>query len=199
MSERKPITPTRVIPADEHGPVPLPAPASPPPPPPVRPPAPPVPAEPPDWWRTGRGPASPPPPPIEVHHHHIHVDLPPIYLPATVDPLPVPGPRWWQRLRIGCAAAGFTVCGPWAWVLKDVRDDGPNGLAGAWVMALIVLTLIAVWDNACRIAAKHADPEHWAPRIRAAVARTLLWAALIGIALTLPITTAVFFFTGVHT
>ena len=121
-----------------------------------------------------------------------------MYLPVPVDPEPAPGPRWWQRLRIGCAVAGFCLSGPWAWVLKDIRDDGTNGLAGAWVMALVVLTVLAVWDNACRIAAKHSDPEAWMPRIRATVARILLWAALIAIALTLPITTLVFFVTGIH-
>lgn len=120
-----------------------------------------------------------------------------MHLPVPADP--EPGPRWWQRLRIGCAIAGFAVSGPWSWVLDDVRGHGPNGLAGAWVMALTALTVLAVWDNACRIAAKHADPEAWIPKIRAAVARILLWAALIATALTLPVTTIVLFVTGVHT
>lgn len=132
--------------------------------------------------------------PVDVHVT-VTVDQGGELVPADPDP----GPRWWQRFRIGCAIAGFLLCGPWAWVLKDIRDDGTNGLAGAWVMALIPLTVIAVWDNAARIAAKHADPEAWIPRIRALVARTLLWAGLWAIALTLPVTTLVFLVTGVHT
>jgi len=132
--------------------------------------------------------------PVDVHVT-VTVDQGGPLVPADPDP----GPRWWQRLRIGCAIAGFLLCGPWAWVLKDIRDDGTNGLAGAWVMALFAFTVLGFWDNASRIAARHADPELWGPRIRATVARTLLWAALWATALTLPITTLVLFTTGVHT
>ncbi|WP_328439350.1 hypothetical protein OHA71_23720 [Streptomyces sp. NBC_00444] len=190
MSARKPITPSRVIPPGD----PLPAPAAPPPPPPV-PPALPAVAEPdpdPDWWRTG---VVPPPAPVDVYVH-VDVQLPDAHLPAPVEP--EPGPRWWGRMRIGynlaCAAAGFVLCGPWAWVLASVRDES---LAGAWVMALIPLTVLAFVDNARRIEALHADPELWAPRLRAAIARVLLWAAVLATGLTLPVTTIVYAITGV--
>jgi len=113
---------------------------------------------------------------------------------------PEPGPRWWQRIRVGynlaCAAAGFTVCGPWAWVLADVRDEA--SLAGAWVMTLIPLAVIAFIDNARRVEALHADPDLWGPKLRAALARTALWAAVLATCLTLPVTTLVYAITGVH-
>ncbi|MFI1677043.1 hypothetical protein [Streptomyces sp. NPDC020607] len=109
-------------------------------------------------------------------------------------------PRWYQRIRIAyhtaCALAGLTLCGPWAWVLASVRDEA--SLAGAWVMALIPLVVVAFLDNARRIEARHADPELWRPKWRAALARTLLWAAILATALTLPITTTVLLMTGVQ-
>jgi hypothetical protein len=114
-------------------------------------------------------------------------------------PDPDPGPHWWQRIRIAynaaCAAAGFTLCGPWAWVLAHVRDE--ESLAGAWVMALIPLAVIAVLDNARRIEALHAHPDLWGPRFRAALTRTALWTAGLATVLTLPVTTLVYVVTGV--
>lgn len=191
MTDRREITPTRIIPAGEPLPAPVPPP---PPPPPAAPPA--IPDQDPDWWRHGSGPAGPPPP-IDVHVH-VDVQLPTLELPIPADP--EPGPRWWGRIRIGynaaCAAAGFTLCAPWAWVLADVRNE--QGLAGAWVMALIPLTVLGFVDNARRVEALHADPELWWPRLKAAIARVLLWTAALATALTLPITTIVYAITGVQ-
>ncbi|MFC8515501.1 hypothetical protein [Streptomyces sp. NPDC057257] len=193
MTDGKPIVPTRVIPAGTPLPQTLPAPASPPPPPPAPPPAPPVPAQPPDWWRTGP-PA--PPPPVDVYVH-VDVQLPDGHLPAPIEP--EPGPRWWGRIRLGynaaCAAAGFAICGPWAWVLAHVRSE--ESLAGAWVMAVIPLVIAGFIDNARRVEARHADPELWAPRVKAALARVLLWAAAEATALTLPLASIVYAITGV--
>lgn len=184
----EPIIPTRVIPAGE----PLPLPALPPPP---RPPGPPPDlADPdPDWWRGGSG----PPPTIVIHHHHYPAE------PAGGSlsvPDPDPGPRWWQRIRIGYNAAlavlSLTLAGPWAHVLVSVRDK--ESLAGAWVMALGPLIVIAFADNVYRVAAAGAADELWAPKLRAALARLLLWAAVIGTVLALPVTTLVYAITGVH-
>jgi hypothetical protein len=189
----KPVIPTRIIPAGQ----PLPAPAAPPPPPPL-PPAPPVAPAPdpdPDWWRTGSG-SSGGGGSVEIHHHYYAAE-PTGGLPSVPDP--EPPERWWGRMRIGynaaCAAAGFVLCGPWAWVLAHVRSE--ESLAGAWVMATIPLVVLGFIDNARRVEAWHADPELWAPRIKAAVARVLLWAAVEATALTLPITTIVYAITGV--
>ncbi|MFJ6667438.1 hypothetical protein [Streptomyces sp. NPDC091383] len=189
---RDPITPTRIIPAGE----PLPAPASPPPPPPRRPAPPAPPAGPPgpgDWWRTGSGPPGPPPPvPVDVH---VVVTVTPGGLPD-----PPPDPPWWRRIRWGyhlsLAALAFPCCGPWARVLTWVRADG--SLTGAWVTAVIPLALVAVWDNAARIWARHSDPDLWMPRIRAAIARLTLYAAAEATALALPLTTIVYLMTGVN-
>lgn len=181
----KPIVPTRVIPAGET----LPATAAPPPPP-----ASPDPE--PDWWRTGGGPSGPPPP-IDVHVR-VEVDVPAGGWLVPADP--ESGPRWWGRIRLGynaaCAVAGFILCGPWAWVLVSVRDEA--SLAGAWVMALIPLTVIAFIDNARKVEALHADPDLWAPRLKAAIARTLLCAFVEATALSLPITTLIYVMTGVR-
>lgn len=191
MTDRTPITPTRVIPAGET----LPAPASPPPPPPV-PPAPLTAPDPgPDWWRNGSGPSGPPPPvPVDVH------------VTVTVDrggwlsvPDPEPGPRWWQKIRWGYNAAlaflSLTLAGPWGALLGSVRDE--ESLAGAWVIALIPLAVLGFLDNARRVEALHADPDLWLPKWRAAGVRFLLWAAVLGTVLTLPITTLVYALTGV--
>lgn len=191
MTDPKAIVPTRVIPAAET----LPAPVSPPPPPPV-PPAPPgFPDPDPDWWRSGSGPAPPPPPvPVDVHVH-VTVDQGGSLVPVD----PEPGPRWWGRIRIGynaaCALAGFVLCGPWAYVLASARSEA--GLGAAWVIATIPLTIAGFLDNARRIEALHANPELWAPRVKAAIARTLLWALAEATALTLPITTLIYAITGV--
>ncbi len=178
-----PILPTRVIPAGEA----LPAPAPPP--------APPAPPAPPDWWRTAPGPPGPPDPvPVDVHVH------------LTVDqrgwqsaPDPDPDPRWWQRIRWGYNAAlavlSLTLAGPWGAVLASVRDE--ESLAGAWVMAAIPLVVLGYLDNARRIEAAGAHPDLWAPKWRAAAMRLLLWAAVLGTVLTLPITTLVYALTGV--
>lgn len=191
MSERRPITPTRVIPAGET----LPAPAVPPPPPPPPPAPPAVPDPGPDWWRPGPGPSGPPPPvPVDVH------------VTVTVDqggwlsvPDPEPSPRWWQKIRIGynlaLAFLSLTLAGPWAALLAQVRDE--ESLAGAWVMALIPLVVLGFLDNARRAEAAGANPDLWAPKWRAAIIRLLLWAAVIGTCLALPITTLVYALTGV--
>lgn len=190
---RKPITPTRVIPAGQ----PLPATAAPPPPP--VPPAPPaVPdADPdrPDWWRTGSGPSGPPPAvPVDVHVH-VTVDHGGPLLPED----PEHGPHWWSRIRIGynlaLAVLSLTLAGPWAALLTSVRDE--ESLAGAWVMAAVPLLVLAFADNTYRVTAAGAHPDLWAPKIRAACARLLLWAAVIGTCLALPITTLVYALTGV--
>lgn len=189
----EPIVPTRIFPAGEQ----LPAPASPPPPP--RPPVPPVVADPyPDWWARGSGLSgtSGPPPPVPVDVH-VTVTIAPGGWMVPADP--EPGPRWWQRIRIGynlaCAAVGLGLSGPWAWVLGSVRDE--ESLAGAWVMAAVPLTVVAVLDNARRVEARHADPDLWAPKLRAAATRVLLWALVEATVLTLPITTLVYALTGV--
>jgi hypothetical protein len=118
--------------------------------------------------------------------------------PAVPDP--EPGPRWWRRIRIayniGCAFVGFIFCGPWAWVLASVRDE--QGLAGAWVMALIPLVVLGFIDNARRIEAAGAHPDLWAPKLRATAARCALWAAAIATALALPVTTLIYLVTGVR-
>lgn len=187
----KPIIPTRVIPAGET----LPVPAAPPPPPPV-PPAPPgFPDPEPDWWQPGSGPSGPPPPvPVDVHVT-VTIDHGGPLIPAD----PEPGPRWWQRIRIGYNAGlaflALALAGPWGNVLASVRDE--ESLAGAWVMALIPLVIIAFVDNAKRAEAAGAHPDLWAPKWRAAIARLLLWAAVIATVLTLPITTLVYALTGV--
>ncbi|MFF8482352.1 hypothetical protein [Streptomyces antibioticus] len=187
MTGREPIVPTRIIPAG----APLPAPAPPPPP---RPPDPPDP----DWWR-GSGPPAPfrPPPPVPVDVHiTVTIEQGGPLVPADPDP----GPRWWQRIRWGynlaCATAGLALSGPWAWILAAARDEA--SLAGAWVIALIPLTVLAVLDNARRVEAAAAHPDLWAPKIRAALVRTVLWAAAEATALTLPITTLVYLLTGVQ-
>lgn len=182
----EPIIPTRIFPAGEA----LPAPAPPPPPPP---PIYPVPD--PEWWR-GSGPSGPPPPvPVDVHVT-VTIDQPGYLIPVD----PEPGPRWWQRIRIaynaGLGVLSLTLAGPWAHVLVSVRDE--ESLAGAWVMALIPLTVIAFVDNARQAEAAGAHPDRWAPKWRAAGTRYLLWAAVIGTALALPVTTLVLATTGVH-
>ncbi|MGV9282134.1 hypothetical protein [Streptomyces sp. NPDC003730] len=191
MTDRQPITPTRVIPAGET----LPAPVSPPPPPPV-PPTPPIaPESGPDWWRNGSGPPGPSGP-FEIHHHYYLAE--PAGGPLSV-PDPEPGPRWWQRIRIGYNAAlavlSLSLAGPWGALLANVRDE--ESLAGAWVMALVPLVVVAFLDNARRAEAAGANPDLWAPKWRAAGTRLLLWAAVLGAVLTLPLTTLVYALTGV--
>lgn len=115
-------------------------------------------------------------------------------------PDPEPAEHWWGRIRIGynlaCALLGFVLCGPWAWVLAHVRYE--ESLAGAWVMAVIPLVVFGFIDNARRVEARHADPDLWAPRLKAAAARVLLWAAVEATALTLPISTLIYAMTGVQ-
>lgn len=183
----KPITPTRVIPAGAGAALPAPVP-------PPRPPA----VPPPVWPPMGSAPPTPPdPPPPIVIHTHVTIDAPD-YLPAPTEP--EPGPRWYQRIRIAynvaCAVLGFTICGPWAWVLASVRDE--QGLAGAWLMALLPLVVLGFIDNARRVEALYAHPDLWGPKWRAVMARVLLWAAVIATALTLPLTTLVLAITGVR-
>ncbi|MER7222610.1 hypothetical protein [Streptomyces rubradiris] len=95
------------------------------------------------------------------------------------------------------ALAAFPLSGPWAWVLADVREQA--SLTGTWVIAVTPLAIVAWWDNAARIQARHADPDLWGPKVRATAARLVLYATAEATALTLPITTLVFWTTGVHT
>ncbi|WP_369279774.1 MULTISPECIES: hypothetical protein [Streptomyces] len=115
-------------------------------------------------------------------------------------PDPESGTRWWGRIRWGynavCAFVGLGLSGPWAWVLQALRDE--QSLAGAWVMALIPLAVLFLLDNARRVEARCAHPDLLAPKVRAALARTLLWAAVLATFLTLPITTLVYLMTGVQ-
>lgn len=184
-SKGKPITPTRIIPAG----APLPVPAGPPPPP-----APPMPPAPPsDWWRNRPGSPDPlPPAPVDVH---VHVT---VSQGGPPDPPQIP---WWRRIRWGYHALmvllAFPVSGPWAKVLDSVRHG--EGLPAAWVMAATVWALAAVWDNVSRIRARHADPDAWLPKWRAGIARLLLYAVITATTLALPITTLVYWITGVDT
>ncbi|WP_086765371.1 hypothetical protein [Streptomyces bobili] len=88
------------------------------------------------------------------------------------------------------------MSGPWAWVLQSVRDE--QSLAGAWVMASIPLAVLVLLDNARRVEAMAAHHDLWAPKLRAALTRTALWAAVLATVLTLPITTLVYLITGVQ-
>jgi hypothetical protein len=190
---RRPIEPTRIFPAAET----MPAPAAPPPPPPVPPVAPGFADPDPDWWRPGSGPLDPRPPmPVDVHVH-LTIDHGGPLIPVD----PAPGIRWYQRIRIGYnLALGFLAlgpAGPWAWVLASVRDSGKDGLAGAWVMALIPLVILGFLDNARQVEARCSNPDLWAPKLRAGLFRWLLWAAVIATVLTLPLTTLVYAITGV--
>ncbi|MFD6620069.1 hypothetical protein ACFWFB_33040, partial [Streptomyces albidoflavus] len=110
-------------------------------------------------------------------------------------------PRWWQRIRIGYNAAlaflSLSIAGPWAELLTLVRDE--ESLAGAWVIALIPLVVLGFADNIYRCAAAGAHPDLWPPKVRAAAARLLLWAAVIATGLALPLTTVVQILTGVRT
>ncbi|MEV0441826.1 hypothetical protein AB0I84_05945 [Streptomyces spectabilis] len=119
---------------------------------------------------------------------------------GTPIPEPQPEQRWWERIRIGYNAGlivlALPVSGPWAWVLASVRDD--ESLAGAWVMAAVPITVLALLDNARRAEATGANPDLWGPKARAALARLLLWAAVLATVLTLPVTTLVYVLTGVH-
>ncbi|MER6515074.1 hypothetical protein ABT158_50310, partial [Nonomuraea sp. NPDC001636] len=138
-------------------------------------------------------PRPPDPGPLDIR---VTVD---VVLPGTE---PEPTPSWWQRLRIrwiynlGCAAAAMPLSGPWAAVLIHVRDE--QSLAGAWTFAVIPLAVLGLLDNARRIEAAHAAPDLWGPRIRAALTRTALWAAVIATVTALPIETAVYLLTGVR-
>ncbi|MFI5685880.1 hypothetical protein [Streptomyces sp. NPDC051636] len=176
MTSRRPIIPAKVIPGGQQ------------------PPAPPnPPSANPGWPPLGGGPPGPPPaapPPV-----YVHVSIPPD--PPEKDRTP----PWWTRVRWGhhllLLALGFPLSRPWAHVLADARSNA--GLAGAWVIAVIPLALVAFWDNVCRIRARHSDPDLWMPRIRAFVARLLLYAAVLATGLALPLATLVYGITGVHT
>lgn len=185
----EPITPSRIIPAGQ--PLPTPPNYGPPP----------APPPPPDWWTrpsappVPRPPVTPPAPPPTVHVHvDVHLDD---YLPVPVEP--EPGPPWWTRCRPGYNAAlivlGFPLTTWWADVLAAARDE--ISLAGAWVIALIPLTICAFADNVYRIAAAGAADELWAPKIRATLARLLLWSVLLATLIALPLTTVIYTLTGV--
>ncbi|MGW2837329.1 hypothetical protein ACWCWD_06410 [Streptomyces sp. NPDC001493] len=187
----KPITPSRIFPAG----APLPGGSIPPPPPPAPPVFPPIPAPGGEWWRRPPPPAPVAvPPPIDIT---IHID-PAAWLPA--QPEPAPGPPWWRRLRLGynaaCILCAFPAVGLWADVLRSVRDA--DALAGAWVIATVPFGLAAFADNVHRIRAAHADPDLWAPKVRAAAARTALWTTILGPAIALPIVTITYLITGVR-
>ncbi|KAA6220019.1 hypothetical protein [Streptomyces filamentosus] len=173
-----PITPTRIIPAG----VPLP-PAGPP----SQPPPPPA------WFTQPPPPRPPTPQPLDIR---VTVDL---LLPGTE---PEPAPSWRQRIRIrwiyniGCLAFALPLSGPWAAALASVRDE--QGLAGAWTLAVIPLAVVGILDNARRVEAEHAAPDLWAPRIRAALTRTALWALVTATATALPVDTVVYLLTGVR-
>lgn len=186
----EPILPSRIIPRGEPLPVHLPEPqpgsTPPPPPPPFEPADPTGPAAaPPGGWHST---PAPPPPPVHVEVH----------LPA--QPEPEPGPGWIARLRpgynIALILASSPVAAAWADVLTAARDEA--GLAGAWVIALVPLAVVAFADNVYSTAAAGAAPQLWAPRIRAAAARYLLWAALCATAVALPVATIVYIITGVR-
>lgn len=152
----------------------------------------------PEWWRGGHIRTSPPPLPVPVDVHvAVTIDAAGPLVPVE----PEPGPRWWQRIRIAyniaCAIGGFVICGPWAWLLTAAREG--QGLAAAWVAALIPLLISAFIDNARRVEALHADPDLWLPRLKAVVARVVLWAFLEAAALALPVTSLVYWITGVQT
>ncbi|MFF9088627.1 hypothetical protein ACF1BE_19785 [Streptomyces sp. NPDC014991] len=190
----EPITPTRIIPAGG----PLPAPAAPPPPTPPRPPAPPAPPD--DWWDRPARPVPPPPPaPVVPSAPDIIVHAS-IRLPTVDEPEPARGVRWWETFRIGynlaCAAASWPLAHLWAGVLADARTEA--GIAGAWVIALVPLGVVALVDNVHAVTAANAAPRLWLPRIRAAASRVALWALLIGTAVALPVMTVVHIVTGVH-
>jgi hypothetical protein len=112
---------------------------------------------------------------------------------------PEPDPPWWRRIRWGYHAAmvvlSFPLSGPWAWVLNDVRHE--KGLDAAWVMAAVVWAFIAVWENVTRVRSLEAHGEAWIPKARAAIARLLLYAVITATVLTLPLTTLVYWITGV--
>ncbi|MET8297413.1 hypothetical protein ABZW02_25645 [Streptomyces sp. NPDC005180] len=162
---------------------------------------PPPPVRPADWW------ASPPAPPVP------RPPVPPPYTPPPPPPGPVDvhvtlswaapepeRPAWWRRIRwgynAGCLLCAGPISAPWAQALASIRDS--QGLAGAWTLAVIPLTVLALLDNARRVEAAGANPDLWRPKIRAALARILLDAALIATATTLPVTTITYALTGVR-
>jgi hypothetical protein len=123
-----------------------------------------------------------------------------IYLPAPDVPEPEPGVRWWQTFRPGynaaCALAGSPAAMEWADVLGDARTEA--GLAGAWVIALVPLGVVALVDNVWGVTAANSAAGLWLPRIKAAASRAALWALLIGTAVALPVLTLVYVVTGVR-
>lgn len=186
----KPVIPSRIIPAGQ----PLPAPPA------VPPPVPPVPPVPPDaWWHLPPSPPPPPPvpPPAPVPEVVVHTT---IHLPVPDEPPAAPGIRWWQTFRPGynllCAAASTPIASCWAGVLGDARTEA--GLSGAWVIALVPLGVTALVDNVLAVGAANAAPALWLPRLRAAAARTTLWALLAGTVIALPVMTLVYVVTGVR-
>ncbi|MEE4598241.1 hypothetical protein V2J94_41470 [Streptomyces sp. DSM 41524] len=195
MTAREPITPSAVYPAG----TPLPGGITPPPPPPPSPPPPPPAApEPPEWWRRPVPPAPPAPPAVPPVHVHVDVHIDPsAWLP--VQPEPEPLPRWYQRIRWGynlaCAAASLPIATPWAAALGACRYEA--GLGAGWVLALVPLSITAWIDNIRRIELAGAHPDLLPPKVRAAIARVLLYAQVIAIAIALPVTTIVYIITGV--
>ncbi|MFC9752998.1 hypothetical protein [Streptomyces sp. NPDC056921] len=128
---------------------------------------------------------------------HIHID-PSAWLP--VEPESEPGPPWWIRWRPGyqaaCIAAGLPLTDAWSGLLALLRDDA--SLTSAWVVAAIPLGIAALADNHHRITAAGANPDLWMPKIKAAGARIVLWSLTLSTGLALPLTTVIYWVTGVQ-
>ncbi|MFI7239690.1 hypothetical protein [Streptomyces cyaneofuscatus] len=186
----QPIQPSGIFPPGAPLPTPAGTPPPPPPPPPLFPPVAPPGHE---WWRT-----PPPPPPAVLAPLDIHLYIEASLVPAPVEP--EPGPRWWTRCRpvhnAVCILIGLPLTRGWAAVLGSVREE--ESLAGAWVMAVIPLAVVALADNRLRVAAALAHDELFLPKLRAAAARILLWVTVLGTAAALPVATIVYAFTGVQ-
>lgn len=176
----EPIEPTAVYPAG--WPMPsrggaAPPPASPPPPPP------------PARWTP---PPAPPPPPAAPIDVHVRID---VYAPG---PEPEPAPPWWQGIRIAYNAGIAFLAVPAGTAYSHLVTSCYHiaGLLAVWVLAAIVLGVLAMADNTYQHAA---TTGLWKFRTLAAVTRWLLWTALIGTALGLPvIDTARYLITGVR-
>ncbi|MFJ9758306.1 hypothetical protein [Streptomyces sp. NPDC101149] len=88
------------------------------------------------------------------------------------------------------------LTGWWATVLAACRDEA--GLAAAWALAAVPGAVVAFADNVHRIAAAGAADGLWLPKVRATISRVLLWTAVLGPALSLPVSTIVYVLTGVR-
>ncbi|MDX2702171.1 hypothetical protein PV350_04830 [Streptomyces sp. PA03-6a] len=137
-----------------------------------------------DWWRL------PPPPPIEQPAPLTPPE--PVYPYATFPPDPEPeadSDPWWHRLRPvynGTALVAALPMGEWwAGALTDCAHD--QGPAGAWVLAAVMLATTAAGAHGYR----HHTVRRW-------ITRVLLFAAVLGPVLALPVVRAtVYLITGV--